>query len=68
MIDYLKFIEELNEVKQYRHCPMMIKAIDVLIEKYSLRVKSFEEEYAPREIDKQSDNPMVFPVNTESSK
>ena len=47
---------------------MMIKAIDVLIEKYSLRVKAFEEEYAPREIDKQSDNPMVFPVNTESSK
>ena len=51
MIEYLKFIEELNEVKQYKHCPMMIKAIDILIEKYTIRMKEFEEEYAPREVD-----------------
>ena len=33
MIDYLTFIDELNEVKQYKNCPIMIKAIDILIEK-----------------------------------
>jgi hypothetical protein len=67
MIDYLTFIDELKEVKQYKHCPMMIKAIDILIEKYTIRVKEFEEEYAPREVDKQGDNPIVFPVIPESS-
>ena len=40
MIEYLKFIEELNEVKQYKHCPMMIKAIDILIEKYENLLQS----------------------------
>ena len=67
MMEYLKFIEELNEVKQYKHCPMMIKAIDILIEKYTIKMKDFEEEYAPREVDKQGDNPIVFPVTPESS-
>ena len=67
MIEYLKFIEELNEVKQYKHCPMMIKAIDVLIEKYTNRMNELEEEYSPREVDKQGDNPIVFPVIPESS-
>ena len=67
MIDYLTFLDELKEVKQYKHCHMMIKAIDILIEKYTIRMQEFEEEYAPREVDKQGDNPIVFPVIPESS-
>ena len=63
MIVYLKFIDELKEVQQYKHCPVMIKAIDVLIEKYNIKIKEFEDEYAPREIEK-TDSPLIFPVNT----
>ncbi len=66
MIEYLTFIEEVNEVKQYKHCPMMIKAIDILIEKYNIKIKEFEDEYAPREIEK-IESPLIFPVNSETS-
>ena len=63
MIEYLTFIDELKEVQKYKHCPMMIKAIDLLIEKYNIKIKEFEDEYAPREIEK-TDSPLIFPVNT----
>tara|TARA_R110001599_G_C11740739_1_gene607864 strand:- start:277 stop:468 length:192 start_codon:yes stop_codon:yes gene_type:complete len=63
MIEYLTFIDELKEIQKYKHCPMMIKAIDVLIEKYNIKIKEFEDEYAPREIEK-TDSPLIFPVNT----
>ena len=62
MIEYLTFIDELKEVQKYKHCPMMIKAIDLLIEKYNIKIKEFEDEYAPREIEK-TDSPLIFPVN-----
>jgi len=67
MIVYLTFIDELKEVQQYKHCPVMIKAIDVLIEKYQNIIIENEKEYEPREVDKQGDNPIVFPVTPESS-
>ena len=63
MIEYLTFIDELKEVQKYKHCPMMIKAIDLLIEKYNIKIKEFEDEYAPREIEK-TESPLIFPVNT----
>jgi|TARA_R110002050_G_scaffold294016_1_gene451281 hypothetical protein len=63
MIEYLTFIDELKEIQKYKHCPMMIKAIDVLIEKYNIKIKEFEDEYAPREIEK-TESPLIFPVNT----
>ena len=63
MIEYLIFIDELKEIQKYKHCPMMIKAIDVLIEKYNIKIKEFEDEYAPREIEK-TESPLIFPVNT----
>jgi len=66
MIEYLKFIEELNEVKQYKHCPMMVNAIDDLIVKYKLIIEENEKEYQPREIEK-IDSPLIFPVTPESS-
>tara|TARA_R110000824_G_scaffold394920_1_gene595087 strand:- start:316 stop:498 length:183 start_codon:yes stop_codon:yes gene_type:complete len=59
MIEYLTFIDELKEVQKYKHCPMMIKAIDVLIEKYNIKIKEFEDEYAPREIEK-TESPLIF--------
>ena len=62
MIEYLTFIDELKEIQKYKHCPMMIKAIDVLIEKYNIKIKEFEDEYAPREIEK-TESPLIFPVN-----
>lgn len=63
MIEQLKFIEELEEVKKHKHCPMMINAIDDLIVKYKLMVEENEKEYQPREIEK-IDSPLIFPVNT----
>ena len=63
MIEQLKFIEELEEVKKHKHCPMMINAIDDLIVKYKLMVEENEKEYLPREIEK-IDSPLIFPVNT----
>tara|TARA_R110002124_G_scaffold56021_1_gene158533 strand:+ start:1016 stop:1198 length:183 start_codon:yes stop_codon:yes gene_type:complete len=59
MIEYLTFIDELKEIQKYKHCPMMIKAIDVLIEKYNIKIKEFEDEYAPREIEK-TESPLIF--------
>ena len=63
MIEQLTFIEELEEVKKHKHCPMMINAIDDLIVKYKLMVEENEKEYQPREIEKK-DSPLIFPVNT----
>ena len=63
MIEQLTFIEELEEVKKHKHCPMMINAIDDLIVKYKLIVEENEKEYQPREIEK-IDSPLIFPVNT----
>ncbi len=63
MIEQLTFIEELEEVKKHKHCPMMINAIDDLIVKYKLMVEENEKEYQPREIEK-IDSPLIFPVNT----
>ncbi len=66
MIEQLTFIEELEEVKKHKHCPMMINAIDDLIVKYKLMVEENEEAYQPREIEK-IDSPLIFPVSVESS-
>jgi len=66
MIEYLKFIDELKEVKEHKHCPQMIMAIDDLIVKYKLMVEENEEQYKPREIEK-IDSPLIFPVSVESS-
>jgi len=63
MIEQLTFIEELEEVKKHKHCPMMINAIDDLIVKYKLMVEENEKEYQPREIEK-IDSPLIFPMNT----
>ena len=63
MIEQLTFIEELEEVKKHKHCPMMINAIDDLIVKYKLMVEENEKEYQPRQIEK-IDSPLIFPVNT----
>ena len=49
MIEYLQFIDELKEVQKYNHCPMMIKAIDVLIEKYQNVIEEKVKEYEPKE-------------------
>jgi len=65
MIEYLQFIDELKEVQKYKHCPMMIKAIDDLIVKYKLIIEENEKEYQPREIEK-IDSPLIFPVTPES--
>lgn len=43
MIEYLKLIDELKEVKQDKHCPQLINVIDDLIVKYQLIVKENEE-------------------------
>ena len=66
MIDYLTFIDELQNIKKHKHCPMMIEAIDDLIIKYKLIVEENEKEYKPREIEK-TESPLIFPVNSESS-
>jgi len=66
MIEYLKFIDELKKVKEHKHCPQMINAIDDLIVKYKLIVEENEEAYQPREIEK-IDSPLIFPVSVESS-
>ena len=65
MIVYLKFIDELKEEQKYKHCPVMIKAIDVLIEKYQNIIIEHEKEYAPREVEK-TESPIIFPVDIES--
>jgi len=62
MIEYLKFIDELQNIKKHKHCPQMINAIDDLIVKYKLMVEENEKEYQPREIEK-IDSPLIFPVN-----
>ena len=66
MIDYLTFIDELQNIKKHKHCPMMISHIDDLIVKYKLIVEENEKEYKPREIEK-IESPLIFPVNSESS-
>lgn len=62
MIDYLKFIEDLKEIREHKHCSQMVSAINFKINYYTKIIEENEKEYAPTEIQKiiRKEDPKFF--------